>query len=35
MNPSANRAARWSIDHPIHPALPETAYLKTTTLALD
>jgi 23S rRNA (cytosine1962-C5)-methyltransferase len=22
-------------DHPIHPALPETAYLKTTTLALD
>jgi 23S rRNA (cytosine1962-C5)-methyltransferase len=22
-------------DHPIHPALPETAYLKATTLALD
>jgi 23S rRNA (cytosine1962-C5)-methyltransferase len=22
-------------DHPIHPALPESAYLKTTTLALD
>ncbi|HZU90208.1 MAG TPA: class I SAM-dependent rRNA methyltransferase [Stellaceae bacterium] len=22
-------------DHPIHPALPETAYLKTLTLALD
>ncbi len=22
-------------DHPIHPALPETAYLKTATLALD
>ncbi|HKS87837.1 MAG TPA: RlmI/RlmK family 23S rRNA methyltransferase, partial [Stellaceae bacterium] len=22
-------------DHPIHPALPESAYLKTLTLALD
>ncbi len=22
-------------DHPVHPALPESAYLKTTTLALD
>ena len=22
-------------DHPIHPALPETAYLKTLTLSLD
>ncbi len=22
-------------DHPVHPALPETAYLKATTLALD
>jgi 23S rRNA (cytosine1962-C5)-methyltransferase len=22
-------------DHPVHPWLPESAYLKTTTLALD
>ena len=22
-------------DHPVHPALPETAYLKALTLALD
>jgi 23S rRNA (cytosine1962-C5)-methyltransferase len=29
------RAAGADADHPIHPALPETAYLKTLTLALD
>ncbi len=29
------RAAGADADHPIHPALPETAYLKTVTLALD
>ena len=29
------RAACADADHPIHPALPETAYLKTLTLALD
>jgi 23S rRNA (cytosine1962-C5)-methyltransferase len=29
------RVAGAGPDHPIHPALPETAYLKTLTLALD
>jgi 23S rRNA (cytosine1962-C5)-methyltransferase len=29
------RMAGAAADHPIHPALPETAYLKTLTLALD
>jgi 23S rRNA (cytosine1962-C5)-methyltransferase len=29
------RVAGAGADHPIHPALPETAYLKTLTLALD
>jgi 23S rRNA (cytosine1962-C5)-methyltransferase len=29
------RAAGAGPDHPIHPALPETAYLKSLTLALD
>jgi 23S rRNA (cytosine1962-C5)-methyltransferase len=29
------RVAGADADHPIHPALPETAYLKTVTLALD
>jgi 23S rRNA (cytosine1962-C5)-methyltransferase len=29
------RTAGADVDHPIHPALPETAYLKTMTLALD
>jgi len=29
------RIAGADADHPIHPALPETAYLKTITLALD
>ena len=29
------RTAGAAPDHPIHPALPETAYLKSTTLALD
>jgi 23S rRNA (cytosine1962-C5)-methyltransferase len=29
------RVAAADADHPIHPALPETAYLKTVTLALD
>ncbi|MFL5265503.1 MAG: class I SAM-dependent rRNA methyltransferase, partial [Stellaceae bacterium] len=29
------RMAGADADHPIHPALPETAYLKTLTLALD
>lgn len=29
------RLAGADADHPIHPALPETAYLKTVTLALD
>jgi 23S rRNA (cytosine1962-C5)-methyltransferase len=29
------RIAGADADHPIHPALPETAYLKTLTLALD
>jgi 23S rRNA (cytosine1962-C5)-methyltransferase len=29
------RQAGADADHPIHPALPETAYLKTLTLALD
>ena len=29
------RAAGADADHPIHPALPETAYLKTLTLGLD
>ena len=29
------RTAGAGADHPIHPALPETAYLKTVTLALD
>jgi 23S rRNA (cytosine1962-C5)-methyltransferase len=29
------RAAGADADHPIHPALPETTYLKTLTLALD
>jgi 23S rRNA (cytosine1962-C5)-methyltransferase len=29
------RATGADADHPIHPALPETAYLKTLTLALD
>jgi 23S rRNA (cytosine1962-C5)-methyltransferase len=29
------RVAGAAADHPIHPALPETAYLKTLTLALD
>ncbi len=29
------RAAGAGADHPVHPALPETAYLKTMTLALD
>src|SRR5205085_1840991 len=29
------RTAGAGPDHPVHPALPETAYLKTMTLALD
>jgi 23S rRNA (cytosine1962-C5)-methyltransferase len=29
------RIAGADADHPIHPALPETAYLKAMTLALD
>ena len=29
------RTAGADADHPVHPALPETAYLKTLTLALD
>jgi 23S rRNA (cytosine1962-C5)-methyltransferase len=29
------RAAGADADHPVHPSLPETAYLKTVTLALD
>jgi len=29
------RIAGADADHPIHPALPETAYLKTLTMALD
>jgi 23S rRNA (cytosine1962-C5)-methyltransferase len=29
------RSAGAGPDHPVHPALPETAYLKTLTLALD
>ncbi|MGC2201518.1 MAG: class I SAM-dependent methyltransferase, partial [Stellaceae bacterium] len=29
------RVAGAGADHPVHPALPETAYLKTLTLALD
>jgi 23S rRNA (cytosine1962-C5)-methyltransferase len=29
------RSAGAAPDHPVHPALPETAYLKTLTLALD
>jgi len=29
------RVAGADADHPIHPSLPETAYLKTLTLALD
>ncbi len=29
------RVAGAAADHPVHPALPETAYLKTMTLALD
>jgi 23S rRNA (cytosine1962-C5)-methyltransferase len=29
------RVAGADADHPVHPALPETAYLKTMTLALD
>jgi 23S rRNA (cytosine1962-C5)-methyltransferase len=29
------RTAGAAPDHPVHPALPETAYLKSTTLALD
>lgn len=29
------RSAGASPDHPVHPALPETAYLKALTLALD
>ncbi len=29
------RAAGADADHPIHPALPETGYLKTLTLAVD
>jgi len=29
------RIAGADADHPIHPALPETAYLKAVTLALD
>jgi 23S rRNA (cytosine1962-C5)-methyltransferase len=29
------RVAGADADHPIHPALPETAYLTTLTLALD
>ena len=29
------RDAGAGADHPVHPALPESAYLKTTTLALD
>jgi 23S rRNA (cytosine1962-C5)-methyltransferase len=29
------RSAGAGADHPVHPALPETAYLKTLTLALD
>jgi 23S rRNA (cytosine1962-C5)-methyltransferase len=29
------RVAGADADHPIHPTLPETAYLKTVTLALD
>ncbi len=29
------RTAGAGPDHPIHPALPETAYLKTSTLSLD
>ena len=29
------RTAGAGADHPVHPALPETAYLKAMTLALD
>ena len=29
------KSAGASPDHPVHPALPETAYLKTLTLTLD
>jgi 23S rRNA (cytosine1962-C5)-methyltransferase len=29
------RIAGADADHPIHPALPETAYLKAMTLSLD
>ena len=29
------RVAGADADHPIHPALPETAYLKTLTLAVE
>jgi len=29
------RNAGAGADHPVHPALPESAYLKTLTLALD
>jgi len=29
------RAAGAAADHPVHPSLPETAYLKSLTLALD
>ena len=29
------RTAGAGPDHPVHPALPETAYLKSLTLALD
>ena len=29
------RSSGASPDHPVHPALPETAYLKALTLALD
>jgi 23S rRNA (cytosine1962-C5)-methyltransferase len=29
------RSSGASADHPVHPALPETAYLKALTLMLD
>jgi 23S rRNA (cytosine1962-C5)-methyltransferase len=29
------RAAGAGADHPVHPFLPETAYLKSLTLMLD
>ena len=29
------RASGAALDHPVHPGLPETAYLKALTLQLD